>query len=96
MDVTLRHLRYAGEVCLSVAWAYGDHCTKVAWITAFASLDKARCGHLDTLATRSVVVATVEEVAIGHRRTQKTSNVFAQDFWVPRGCDAAMDSLHTA
>lgn len=48
---------------------------------------------MDTLATRFVAVATTEEVAAGHYQTRKASNVFVQDFWVPHGCDVAMDSL---
>lgn len=80
MDVMLGRLRCAGEVCLPVARAYGDYCAKVAWTTAFASLDKVGCGHLDTLATCSTLLVTIEEVAAGHRHTRKASNVFIQDF----------------
>lgn len=39
IDITLGHLARTGEVILQ---AYGDHYMKVAWATAFASLDKAR------------------------------------------------------
>lgn len=38
MDITLGHLRRIGEVR-----AYGDRCAKVAWTTAFATLQKAEC-----------------------------------------------------
>lgn len=74
--ITLRSLRRTEEVCLPVARAYRDHCVKVAWTTAFASLDKAGCRHMDIIATHSVAVATAKEVATEHRRTRKVSNVF--------------------
>lgn len=69
MDISLERLRRAGEVCLSATWAYEDHCMKVSWTTAFASLQKAGCGHVDTLTTRSVPVATAEKVVVGHCQT---------------------------
>lgn len=96
MDITLGHLRCAEEVCLLAARAYRDHCTKVAWTTAFVSLDKVGCVHVDALATRSVAVESTEEVTAGHRRMRRASNIFVQDFWAPRGHDAAMDSLSAA
>lgn len=96
MDIALVCLRRAGEVCLPAVHAYGDHCAKVAWTTAFASLSKAGCGHVDALATHSVVVATTGEVAATHRQMRKVSNAFVQDFWGPHGIAAAMESLRAA
>ena len=93
MDVTLGRLRDVGKVFLPAARVYGDHCAKVGWVAALASLEKAGCGHLDALATRSVAVATAEEVAASHHRTRRASNVLLQDFWLSRGPGAAMASL---
>lgn len=46
MDITVVRLCRVVEVCLPAAHAYGDHCMKVVWTMAFASLDKAGCGHV--------------------------------------------------
>lgn len=92
MDITLGRLCRTEEVCLLVSRAYGDHCAKVAWTTTFASLQKAGCGHLDTLATRSLAVATTEEVAARQCKTRKASNVFVQDFWASCGRDGLPSS----
>lgn len=73
MDITLVRLYHAGEVCLQMARAYRDHCAKVAWTTAFASLQKAGCGHVDALNTYSMAVVTAKEVA-ARRRRQATSS----------------------
>lgn len=81
MDITLGCLLHAGAVCLPAARAYGDHCAKVSWITTLASLDKASCGHLNVLATRSVVVAIANEAIVVYRWMQKANNVLLHDFW---------------
>lgn len=86
-------LHRVGEMCLLVVWLYGDHCVKVAWTMAFDYLQKVVCRHVNALATRSVPVASTEEVATGHCQTQKVSNIFVQDFWALHGRDAVMDSL---
>lgn len=93
MDITLERLRSAGEVCLPAARSYGDHCAKTAWSTTLASLDKAGCAHIDAVASRSVAVATLEEVAASHRRTRRASRVLLQDFWALRGHQEATESI---
>ena len=93
MDITLERLRRAGEVCLPTVHAYGDHCAKVAWLTTLTSLNKAGCAHMDAIAARSVVVASVEEVAIAQRRTRKARKVPQQDFWLLCGHEAATESF---
>lgn len=93
MDITLGRLLHAGAVCLPAARAYGDHCAKVSWITTLASLDKAGCGHLNVLATRSVVVAIANEAIVVYRWMQKANNVLLHDFWGPHSHDAAVESL---
>lgn len=93
MDATLGRLQNVGKVFLSGTRVYGDHCRKVGWLTALASLDKAGCAHLDALATRSIAVATTEEVAASYHWTQRGNNVLLQDFWVARGPEAVMASL---
>ena len=93
IDITLQRLRGGCEVCIPAARAYGDHCAKAAWLTTLASVDKAGCAHIDALGTRSVAVATAEEVSAAVRRTRKASKVLQQDFWVARGHDAAAASF---
>lgn len=92
-DVTLERLQRVGEVFLPAAHIYRDHCAKVGWLTALASLDKAGCAHMDALATRSVVVVTAEEVTAAYFRTRRSSNILLQDFWTPRGSEAVIASL---
>ena len=75
IDITLQRLRGGCEVCIPAARAYGDHCAKAAWLTTLASVDKAGCAHIDALGTRSVAVATAEEVSAAVRRTRKASKV---------------------
>lgn len=91
MDITLGRLCRTEEVCLPDARAYGDHCAKVAWTTAFASLQRVRCGHVD--ATRSVPVVSATQVAACQQQTRRASNIFTQDFWASCGHDATMESL---
>ena len=93
MDITLEHLQRAREVCLPAARVYGDHCAKVAWLTTLASLDKAGCAHLDTIAARSIVVDTAEVVSAVQRRTRKASKVLQQDFWALRGHATVLESF---
>lgn len=96
MDVTLARLQNVGEVFLPVARVYGDHRAKMGWLTALASLDKEGYAHLDAIATRSVAMATTEEVASSYCRTRRSSNVLLQDFWTLRGSKAVMTSLREA
>lgn len=93
MDFTLEHCQCVGEVFLPTVHVYEDHYAKVGWLTALASLDKAACAHMDALATRSVTVATSEEVAAAYRRTRRDNNILLQDFWTSRGSKAVMVSL---
>ena len=93
MDITLERLRRGCEICVPAARAYGDHCARAAWLTTLASLDKAGCAHLDALGTRSISVATAEEVCAAQRRTRKASKILHQDFWLGRGHVAAAESF---
>ena len=93
LDITLERLRRGCEICVPAARAYGDHCAKAAWLATLASLDKAGCAHLDSLGTRSIKVATAEEVSAAQRRIRKASKVLQQGFWLERGHDAAAESF---
>lgn len=83
MDAALDRLHRAREVFLPVARAYGNHYAKAAWTTALVSLQRAGCGHVDTLGARSVPVASTIEIASGQKQVRRASNILAQDFWVP-------------
>lgn len=62
-------------------------------MAAFVSLQRAECRHVDALSARSVPMASTVEIAFGQRQARRASNMLAQDFWVPHGHDAAMESL---
>ena len=93
VDITLERLRHGCETCVPAARAYGDHCAKAAWLATLASLDKVGCAHLDALGTRSIKVASAEEVCAAQRRIRKAGKVLQQDFWLERGHDAAEESF---
>ena len=93
LDIMLERLRRGCEICVPAARAYGDHCAKAAWLATLASLDKAGCAHLDALGTRSIKVATAEEVSAAQRRIRKAGKVLQQDLWLERGHDAAAESF---
>lgn len=81
MDVTLQWLRCAGPIAVRAAQSYGNHCAKITWYAAFATLQKAECEHLDTVAKCMVAVPTTEEVIGLLRHTWRGNNVFLSDFW---------------
>ena len=92
-DITFARLKNVARVCVPAARSYGDHCAKAAWCEALALLDKVGCAHIDAIATRSVAVATAEEVASVERRTRKASKVLLEDYWALRGHEDATKSF---
>lgn len=76
VNVTMVWLGCTGQAILLAPQVYGDHCTKVVWQIAFATMHKAGCGHLDSLVDRAMSVTTTKEVVTRHRQTRRASNTF--------------------
>lgn len=73
-------LQCVGPVDVRAAQLYGNHCAKVTWQVTFATLQKVKCDHLNTIARRTLALPAAEEVLEFLRHTRRANNVFLSDF----------------